>query len=218
MSLLDVLELIGPPLRKLILTSYGPDSCIASTRIGIDVLEGLGLTARPLMVEAQLFNAPMLKLLESGVLDDMHDQAERERLFDETGAWGMGIGMRDPKRTDLGPLNGIHVVAIVQEYALWDLAIDQASRPQHNMAIGRPLAVQASDGFLQGTEALVISEAHDLGAVRYRPKPKDTRYTLSPNWQPDGHDAGRRAEIVDAALARLRQPDAAAHIGQLVTS
>lgn len=217
MSLASLLELIGPPLRRTILKFYGADSCIASTRVAIDVLEGLGLNARPLMVETEVFNAAMIRLIEADAIPD--DPAERIRKFDETGAWGLALGKPDPRRTDVPKeLMGIHVVAIVQERLLWDLSIDQASRPQRNMSLEGPLVFATTPAFLAGREPLVVAESKGMGMIRIKPKPADTRYTVSPNWQPDGHDAPKRREIVGAALAWLRKPEWQARMAETISA
>ena len=201
-----LLESIGPPLRRTILQFYRPDSCIASVRIGIDVLAGLGLQASPLMVQTNIFNAAMVRLLEerNGELPD--DRAERMALFEAVGAWGLGLGMRDPERTDQDPeTSGIHVVAIVEQALLWDLSIDQASRPQHNMLIGEPLVADTTPAFLAGRAPLGLPESHGLGLIAITARPHDRRYAVSQNWRRDGRDAPLNARIVAAVLDQLRQ-------------
>lgn len=194
MTLVDTLDLIGPRLRDLIRLYYKSDSCIASTRIGIDVLAGLGISARPLQVEAMIFNAAMLRLMQAGPIPLV--EPARTELFDSVGAYAVGLGTPEPDD------DGLHVVAIVADQVLWDLSLDQGSRPKYDIQLG-PLAVEITTPDFLRTESLLVVGDPSRGKIRYKSRPADDGFSHSHNWRPDGRDAPLRAELVSRVLTML---------------
>jgi hypothetical protein len=196
---------IGPGLRRAMLEFYLPDSCIAATRIAIDLLGELEIPARALAVRAAILNLPMVQLVERhGRFPNGPE--ERARWFEEAKAAGVGLGYPDPSRADVTPeANGIHTVAIVEERFIWDLSIDQATRPQYGIVIPEPLIapIPKPKLFLSGREPLPV---HGVGGVvvRYDAQPTDRRYTRSPNWASDGRDAELRARLTLLALRGIQ--------------
>jgi hypothetical protein len=196
---------IGPGLRRAILEHYAVNSCIASTRIAIDLLAELEIAARPLSVRAAVLNLPMRELVERHGRFP-RDGAERERWFEESKAAGVGLGYPDPERTDIAPeANGIHLVAIVEERFLWDLTIDQAMRPQYGIVVPEPIVAHIPKPrlFLNAREPLTVQGIGGV-VVRYDAGPNDRRYARSPNWASDGADAETRARLTLGALRAIQ--------------
>lgn len=110
--------------RPEILKRFKPDSCIASTRVGIEVLKRFGITAEAIPVKVMVYNEPLWKRMTAGSFDGTFNDED----------WSVGIGMGyDPRRRPEDGFNG-HLV-IKTEGLLVDLAIDQASRPEKGLPI-----------------------------------------------------------------------------------
>lgn len=191
-TLEEFLREIGLPLRKLIRTGYNADSCIASCRIGMDLLARFDIKAEPLAVKLLVLNAAYVRHIdESGHMAQSIE--ERERWYAEDGAHSIGIGI--PHGLDPGR----HVVLIVEGELLWDLSIDQASRPERDIMLAKPFLAPTSPAFLAGREMLT---GRNVGGtlVSYSARPGYDFWSSSPNWQADGHDAPMRSRMVAAAL------------------
>jgi hypothetical protein len=201
------LAMLGPPLRRAILRHYNVDSCVASSAIGKLVLDHLGFDAQPVSVKAMLANQAFVESAErAGHVP--HSAGERERWFTESGAHAIGLGIYDPKTDVPAIINGLHVALLVNGEWLWDLSIDQASRPQHGIVITEPFlgAVSLSPRrrqWLRG-QATITWQAPGHGMIAYRLKPNDRRYEQHTNWRLDGHDADMRKAIADEAVMALR--------------
>lgn len=122
-----LLYFLGHEGRDEILRHYRRDSCLASTRIGIEFLRHFGYTARPLAVRVEIANAEMLRCQAEGIPDD-------QAL--EQGAWVVGIDGSDV--IEGSGWDG-HLVFTVEGYVM-DLSLDQASRPAKGIELSPLLA------------------------------------------------------------------------------
>jgi hypothetical protein len=113
-----IVEALARVARPIIRRTWRPDSCVASTRVGLDVLKAYGVQARPWACMAQVWNPTMVAAVNRGL------PAEAAQL--EPGAWSVGIGMADDQ---LG-----HLVIVTPTWIV-DLSIDQASRPDRDMGL-----------------------------------------------------------------------------------
>jgi hypothetical protein len=201
------LALLGPVLRSNILRHYTPDSCVASTAIGKLVLDHLEIPSEPVSLRAMLANHAWMQRAER----EKHlpqDAEERERWFTESGAHAIGLGVPDSNWAGHPLVNGLHLGLLVDGGWLWDLSIDQASRPQHGIVIKEPFLGDVSKSpnrqkFLQGKHMLTW-EAPGHGLVAYTVKPDDKRYLEHPNWRTDEHGTDvetRTAVAADTILA-----------------
>jgi hypothetical protein len=202
------LALLGPPLRRAILRHYTPDSCVASSAIGKLVLDELGFEVKPISLTAMLVNQQWLERAErEGHVPKSVE--ERERWFIENGAHAIGLGIFDPKDTQIDPLvNGLHLGLLVDGTWLWDLSIDQASRPMHGIVIREPFLGNVAKSpnrrdWLRGKTSIQWS-APGQGLIVYSVKPHDERYLQHPNWRADGRDADKRQAIATEALLALK--------------
>jgi hypothetical protein len=104
---------------------FGASSCIESAAAAIDVLRASGVWVQVLAVTVLVFNALGWQLHGQGILPGLSPiEMAVWSLYD---AWSAGIGTL----TDVPGLGvyGGHLVALVENRWLLDLAIDQASRP-----------------------------------------------------------------------------------------
>lgn len=122
------------PIRQ----HFRADSCIASTRIGLDVLAYFGVRAEPLALSVLIFNTAAIELLEGG----MHMNELAEVLHDipvsrEGGPWSMGLGLGgDPEPNKWA---GHLVISLPYVRTMLDLSIEQANRPHKGLHFDRPI-------------------------------------------------------------------------------
>ena len=202
-----ILSLLGAPLRRSILRHYKADSCVASTAIGKLVLDALEIPSEPISVKLMLANAAWVARAEHEGRPP-RDRAETERWYIESGAHGIGLGIPDKDPNTHPLVNGLHLALLVDGNYLWDLSIDQASRPQHNIVIKEPFLGDFSKSptrakFLKG-QAQIVWQAPGQGIAVYSLKPRDRRYLEHVNWRADGHDILKRQAIAQEALLALR--------------
>lgn len=137
-----LLNAMKPVVRRTMLEAFRPDCCIATCRILREVFADYGYKARPVAVSVEVLNAEMIALMQEGPLPD--DRAERTVLFDQRGAWGVGIGAPGP------PLNGNsfvgHLVLNV-DGVLIDGSLDQAQRPEKKILLPSLLWFKPDAGF-----------------------------------------------------------------------
>lgn len=187
-----LLNAISPSLRGMIRQQYGPDSCIASTRIGLDLLERLHVEAEAARVDVMLFSPAFAqRVMAEGRLPS--SAAERERWVAETGGHSVGLGVDTPGKP------GLHLGIVVEKRVLWDLSIDQASRPQHDLVIPGPLVMPIDAAFLAG-KPRELSVSNGTRLVYRKLKMTHDWKERSPNWRKDGRDAPIRRRIVEAML------------------
>lgn len=157
--------------RPIIRQYWGPDSCIASTRLACIVLRQLGLDARPIATRALVFNQPLCRRIGAHVEATGAWPPNADMLAwqyeDGSGCWGIGLGFGpvDPRSDGYAG----HLCAFVEGRWLVDLSLDQAERPYRGIFL-EPLAIELCPAFVAGAgrllyktplEALVAYERHD---------------------------------------------------------
>ena len=167
-------------MRQEILADFRKDSCIASTRILIDVMKEFDVRVRPLPVTAVIGNGPMARRVEK---EGWPDNVETTiKWGEEDGSYCLGIGFGgDPEP---GKFPG-HLVGITSHYLI-DLSIDQADRPQWNIIVP-PILRALEPGFVIGKSRLVCKGYDDneevTGFVVYDAQPWNTSYKSAPDWK-----------------------------------
>ena len=164
MKTVPILEALCARARPIILKYASIDSCIASTRIGMEVLRRLKIQSSPLAVKVVAFNKKGSEFMLA-----KHPEWVREQ---KDGAYGVGIGHGHGKGTGWDG----HLVLIVRDGTryLLDLSIDQASRPQHGIVLtpfytpytGEPLTLEIPNG----------------GAIIYETEPDNKEWKQAPDW------------------------------------
>lgn len=166
---------IGKQIRADVLTTHGRDSCIYTSALTLRVLRELGADAFALSVQTVVMNAAA-----AGFIDEHGGQwrPEDEDAMLAAGGYAVGVGFAAGDMT--GKWAG-HLAVVCNRRWLLDFSIDQASRPEHDIAI-EGLVATVGEPFLRGREAArLIGE----GGVRveYRARPGDRSYRDSPDWE-----------------------------------
>jgi hypothetical protein len=170
-----ILRLLLEYARPIILEEFKTDSCIASTRIGLDVLDHYGILAEPLTVKTTIFNPVMLQRHESGERLPTND-AEMQEWVGKYRAWAIGLGFGG----DQGPHKWPgHLVLHAEKTTMLDLSIDQANRPQWDISL-HPFGTNTFPEFLAGDEPLYVVINGCL--LKYHADLNNRGYTISPNW------------------------------------
>jgi hypothetical protein len=193
MTIEEVLKLYARIARPVILEYFRKDSCIASTRITVEVFTRLGFKAIPLPSQAQIYNRKFREILER----EKHWPTKEEmKKWITQGAWGIGIGFGDHKG---GGYVG-HLVAIVENKYLVDSSLDQAERPHKEIFFPVILVAEINRDFGRGKEKHTI--VNDRGTVMvYEPKIKDRKWETSPDWT----DTSRHMPAVMRILQEIQR-------------
>lgn len=159
---------VGRPLMRK--GGLGLDSCIASCRIGMDVLRRFGVHSAPLAVKAAAFNATGHQFMLDG-----HPEWVKER---RDGAYALGAGYGPGPRSDAW--NG-HLVLIVGSSHLLDLSADQLARPAHGIHVEAMVAALPKHGLFAPTDRIVAINPRG-GAVVYEADPRNAAWRAAPDW------------------------------------
>lgn len=128
------------PIRR----HFQSDSCIASTRIGIDVLDYFSVASAPLALQVLIFNEEAIQLLEGGMtMEELAAHMRGIPLEQEGGPWSMGVGLGGDPEPNKWP--GHLVIAIPQTRSMIDLSIEQASRPHKGLPFREPILWHCPD-------------------------------------------------------------------------
>jgi len=187
--------------RPIILESYAPNCCIASTAIALSVFRCFGIHAVPASVEMALVNRP----LAARLLERSNDFPTREEVVawePIDGSWAMGLGFPPDSRAIGGAPTDSHwpghLVTYVEKRLLLDLTLGQATRPDRGMTYGPsvfPLTTFSATRYLS-------YEAGDSGIILLRWKPDDRSYEPTPDWRRDhGPIVKRLVKIVHKEVA-----------------
>jgi hypothetical protein len=166
-SVLDAFKVMA---RQEILKHFREDSCIASTKITIRVLEHFGYEAYPQPVDTAIFNPTFVRLVKAGY-HPPQDPDALAKWCEVTGAWSVGIG-----GGEVG-----HLVAILPKYTLLvDSSISQANRYHHGISLPFVLVEK-----LAGTDKGLIQATYRVNKclVRYHFVKDRSTYLNSPNWK-----------------------------------
>lgn len=190
-TILDALTKIARPVIR---TEFNADSCIASTRIALDVLAYFGVKAEAKPVMVVVLNAKAAKLAETMTLDEITKIAQGYSMEDTEGPWTMMIGSGRSTRKDRNrkPWSGHLVATIPDESIIIDLSIDQAARPQKGLD-PTPYWVRIPDRQWWANEVEVLPMLREDGtALLFNNKcPDPDGYLKSPNWDAKNDPEGR---------------------------
>jgi len=143
--------------RPVLLEQFSRDSCIAATRIGIDVLEYFGVQAIPVPVGLMIFNGEATKLISQGLPTPEIRRLMLERSADEPGGpWSVLVG------ADLNRPQGWAghlVIGVPSIRTVADLSLDQASRPHKQMDLEPTAYVIPDDAWWLGNEPRYLMRA-----------------------------------------------------------
>lgn len=203
-AVLDALTTHG---RPILLEEFRADSCIASTKIGIEVLAYFGMRSEPLPIAAMLFNAEAVGMLEQGTaMEELRSVMAAIPLDAPGGPWSLGLGAGG---YEPGMWAGHLVIALPQHQTIVDLSADQAARPHKNLNLEPFHAVIDSPLWWTGEDPVATFTGTDGSTlILDRRAPDPEGYRTSPNWQASGATnpslykslTGRIIRAVKAAL------------------
>ena len=163
------------------------NSCIACTKILVELGVTVGLDIRPLTVEASVFNPIFTEHIKEHGIDPDEDDMVR---LGEAGGRFVVLGARDDREPKPGMWPG-HMVAVMRAKGkpttVIDLSIDQAHRPKKDINIIDPLVFGVPEGFVQGSAVatgICVTSAGQICFI-YRAFPGDTSFEAAPDWQRD---------------------------------
>ena len=184
----DVIAALMKVARPVIRTTFRQDSCIPSTRIGIDVLAYFGLKAVPMPLFMLIYNDEAMKLIEGGKAAQLQELMHSRGPDEPGGPWSVGVGAEIANSSGWAG----HLVVGLPEYrVLIDLSIDQASRPHKGIDLPIPmLFLVGDDDWWSGketrwTSVLVNDRGERLAIIMDRTLKDPGGYRRSPNWQRD---------------------------------
>jgi hypothetical protein len=173
-----LLNVMRPVVRKTMLEYFRPDCCVATCKILQTVFAEYGYKARAVAVTVQVLNGPMQKLVEQGPLPEDHD--ERMALFNQHGAWGVGIV--PPENGQLKPNSfGGHLVLNVNG-VLVDASLQQAQREQKGILLPALLCGHPGSSFFAKSKGQRTGVKVGECLVSYR-RLRDDSYTTGKNWR-----------------------------------
>lgn len=202
----DVLEAMVQESPALLYEKYRPDCCIAATSIALDVLKYFHVDAQPLPVRATAMNRAMRERHEQGnppTAEEIAAWQAKPGPIDPTEPWGVGLGFENG-----GPGWAGHLIAVIEERWLLDLALRQASRPERGLVvpdagwgtITRPLPRRVD----QAGRLLALADLADGGTLTYWTAPDAPDWRDAPDW---GHTRPTKGAVtlglihaVEAAL------------------
>lgn len=189
--------------RDEILKEFSVTSCIASTRIAIDVMGAYGIEAQPLPVSLMVFNKEAKKILEQSGSDEFKKIVDRQHPEAEGGPWSVGLGVTS--HTEDNEWAGHLIVAVPQHGAYLDLSCDQASRPHKNIELTpHYFDLEMDDPWLTGKSPVLLLESNTgllLSLDRRAPDPDGFRQ--SPNWTGEGQSAEPLRRVTRRVMALM---------------
>ena len=189
----QVLAAFAAVARPLFRRSYPANSCIASSRIAIEVARRFGIQAKPLAAQLWVRNDRLTKLLET-TPDPTRDQVEEWKRM---GAAGMTIGIGQPARFENGEWNR-HLVAVVQGRWLVDASIDQGNEPGR-LELPGVLIARLPQPITTGpwTRSYWLL---DGTRIDYTFDPAERSYRVAPDW----HPRPVADEVTEAVVGAMR--------------
>lgn len=181
--------------RPRILEAFGPESCVASVRIGLDVLDAFGVSGKPVPVWLRVVNREFRDL-------DALPEVDRDAVIRAAskgspgGPWAVDVNNpADDAQDGAG-----HVVIVVPSCGLMlDLAADQVTRRHKNLVVAEPVLWPLDDPAFLTTPGVVEQRVDaETGVLLRYERVASRRYTGSPNWT-------RRSDTVPNSPAVFRQ-------------
>jgi hypothetical protein len=179
LSKLEVLlDAMSSIVRPTMLEYFRPDCCVATCKILQAVFAEYRYKARAVAVTVQILNGPMQKLVEQGPLPKDHD--ERIALFNQHGAWGVGIV--PPENGLLKPNSfGGHLVLNVNGL-LVDASLQQAQREQKGIMLPPLLCGRPGSNFFAKSKGQRTGVRVGECLVSYK-RLRDDSYLTGKDWR-----------------------------------
>lgn len=174
-------------MRQHMLAHYRADSCIAASRALIDALRLRGVAARPLVSRALVVNPYVTERVRASAQKNVQPGDVFAWIAEPEG-YGLGLGFADVDGPHGEEKWEGHLAVYLPEHRLFvDLTLDQASRPQHGIALTS--LVMKTDVDIERGGAFSVQCGDSL--VFYYPSPLDHSYERAPDW----YDAEQTAHL-----------------------
>ena len=170
------------------------DSCVLSTRVGLDVCSYFGVEAKPVVVRAMAFNPAWARFAQKHPELLAQPGDEKWSSPEADGAWAVGIDEVD--HGTKGKFPG-HLILYLpgDPPEILDLSAGQFRREQHAMNIPNCISA-AAPGFLDGAPVTFVAD--DDSTVVYAHRPGVSGYQRGGDWR-------HRNEITGALIRRAKQ-------------
>jgi len=176
-------EFLRAVREQTLAAGFRIDSCIASTKLYLRLIDAeWGLVGMPLTVRACALNRPMAKLFRQ----HNHNPEQRKVLRCGRKAGGRFVIVGDRKPVQDGerfwPGHLVAVIVTSRRWTLVDLTIDQAHRPDRDLLLHEPIAMDVPEPWVKGAGGLVVVENFRGSSVSYEAFPDDRSYQDTPAW------------------------------------
>jgi hypothetical protein len=200
-----VIELMLEVLRGEIRQDFRADSCIASTRVTIKVLEHFHIDAFPITCRVRVYNKAFIDALHNGALPHKVSNKELEEFCKATGAHSVGIGCLNEGEKLIGP--GHLVTFVPRLNLLIDASIDQADRPEKNIKLPSVFVANVNKAFLSGKEPLeydiLAGSKHSTTVIYERTFLPSKTYKMSSDWTRTDRTKRATREVINYIEAHV---------------
>ncbi|MGV8847092.1 MAG: hypothetical protein ACOH1Y_16780 [Propionicimonas sp.] len=199
-----VLDALVGCARPVILAEYKSSSCIASTRVGVDVLAYFGVPAKPVPVSLLLMNAEAVRVYEQTEnMQAVHTAAMLVPADVAGGAWTIGVGVSGEHRVyGEGDWPGHLAIGLKPYNVLVDLSLDQAARPLKNIA-AKPVWYPVPGSWWGAAPDSPAVLAGPDGSYMMVHRTPNESFRVSPNWKPDRAEQRSRLRKVTGEVIGL---------------
>ena len=178
MSKHDIIKrILAVEARPLILQKCRIDSCIVCSRLVKEVFNSFSFTTETYHVTATILNNININFLNEQKYTIKQPIPEWAK---KAGAWGVGLGFEDGETASGTTENGCGHVITIQGSELYDLSLDQVSRPQHNMTLGPSIFPIKQQQLRKGVLGPYYN--NEGTAIIYNMQPENKTYLRSPDW------------------------------------
>lgn len=195
----DLIDVARPLIREVL----APDSCIGSTRIGLDVLAYFGIKAIPLPVSLVILNAEAAQILiETESMEELAKAVAIPTAQQEGGPWTIGVGAPGQSRgtpAEPGKWPGHLVIGIPAHHLVVDLSLDQVSRPHKGLDMH--CCWYSTEPRWWQDRAALTQCAIPEGALMLVHHLDDEDYRKSPNWK--RRSSSEPGEVLRAVSAQV---------------
>jgi hypothetical protein len=174
--------------RPTMLEYVRVDSCIASTKMGYEVLRYFGVPAVPRAVRMAAFNRTAWQAVEAGQVPD----------WEGTDAWSVAIAGQGAPQTR-GGWDG-HLVLLVHGRLLLDLSLDQADRPKKGIHLAPTMLLIPDPAAFTAGEW--VRYEHEDGTVLGYQRLDDQGWRASRDWN---HGERRYREPISRIIREINQ-------------
>ncbi|MBD2461047.1 hypothetical protein H6G89_08330 [Oscillatoria sp. FACHB-1407] len=174
---LESLTSISRLVREEILRGYVQESCIATSKLLLQVLHELGIQARPIPNTVLVMNQPYAANVNRIGRLPQGKELETWSKQDNSYSVGLGFGMGSPDRWT-GHL-GI-LVTIANSNLLIDASVDQVNSPKRLLAIEPPVIAPVPEQFATREASVMVEQNQCL--LIYTSKPGNDSFRQTPAW------------------------------------